>query len=328
MPKRAMKAQGIPGPAQERTGVLAPAPPIPARGAPMDWGHLPFFLELVRTGSLARAGKRLGADRTTVARRVAALEAELGLPLFERGPQGWTRTPAGDELAELATRVEDDVLALARHADARDREVAGTVRITTPAHVAVYLLAPAVPALRARHPALLVEVVADQRRYDLTKREADVAVRFGRPRAPGLVTRKLSDIAYRLYAAPSYLAARGRGPIDFERDLFVGFEEQFVNVPQERWLDRVGSGRRVIFRCNSTAALAAAARAGVGVAVLPCFVADGAPGLVPIATAEPVPPHEMWLLVHGDLRRTPRVKAAISWIDEVVEAARTALCGA
>lgn len=326
MPKRALKAQPSPAPAQERTGPVGPAARVGP--GPMDWGHLPFFLELVRTGSLARAGKRLGADRTTVARRVAALESELGLPLFERGPQGWVRTPAGDELAELATRVEEDVLALARHADARDREVAGTVRLTTPAHVAVHLLAPAVPLLRARHPALVAEVVADQRQFDLTKREADVAVRFGRPQAPGLVTRKLSDIAYRLYASSSYLAARGRGPVDFERDLFVGFEERFVSVPQERWLDRIGSGRRVVFRCNSTAALLAAARAGVGVAVLPCFVAAGQPGLEELATPEAVPPHEMWLLVHGDLRRTPRVKAAIAWVDEVVAAARTALCGA
>ena len=204
MPKRALKAQPSPAPAQERTG--APAPQ--ARVGTMDWGHLPYFLELVRTGSLARAGKRLAADRTTVARRVAALEAELGLPLFERGPQGWCRTAAGDELAELATRVEEDVLALARHADAADREVAGTVRLTTPAHVAVHLLAPAVPLLRARHPALVAEIVADQRQFDLTKREADVAVRFGRPQAPGLVTRKLSDIAYRLYASPAYVAGR------------------------------------------------------------------------------------------------------------------------
>jgi DNA-binding transcriptional LysR family regulator len=328
MSKRALKAQSSPAPAQERTGVVtASAPPTPPLVGPMDWGHLPFFLELVRTGSLARAGKRLGADRTTVARRVAALESELGLPLFERGPQGWIRTAAGDELAELATRVEEDVLALARHADARDREVAGTVRITTPTHVAVHLLAPAVPLLRERHPSLLVEVAADQRTFDLTRREADIAVRFGRPQAPGLVTRKLSEVAYRLYASPAYLAGRGAGPADVDRDAFVGFEERLISVPQERWLDRVFPDRHVVFRCNSTAALVAAARAGVGVAVLPCFMAATVPDLEEVEAPEPVAAHEMWLLVHGDLRRTPRVKAAIGWIDDVVAAARPALCG-
>src|SRR5512144_2947434 len=111
----------------------------------LDWGHLRFFLELVRTGSHARAAKRMGVDRNTVARRVAALEAELGLALFERGPQGWIRTSTGDDLAALASRVEEDVLALARHVDARDRAVAGTVRLTTASHLAAYLVAPAVP---------------------------------------------------------------------------------------------------------------------------------------------------------------------------------------
>jgi len=322
MAKRSLKAQPGTGEAQERAG----SPPLAARTARMDWGHLPFFLELVRTGSLARAGSRLGVDRNTVARRVAALEAELGLSLFERGPQGWSRTPAGEELASLASRVEEDVLALARHADAHDREVAGTVRLTSATHVAVHLLAPAVPTLRARHPGLVLEVAADSRAFDLTRREADLALRMGRPGAAGLVTRKLSEIAYALYAAPALLARRRDGPVDFARDVFVGFEESFVSAPQERWLDRIAPGRTVAFRCNSTAGLVAAARAGVGIAVLPCFVADRDPGLVALPSPEPVPPHELWLLVHGDLRRTPRVRAVIAWVDEVLAAARPALC--
>jgi DNA-binding transcriptional LysR family regulator len=327
MTKRALKVQPSAGPAQERAGPSAAPATLAARTARMDWGHLPFFLELVRTGSLSRAASRLGVDRNTVARRVAALEEELGLSLFERGPQGWSRTSAGEDLAALASRVEEDVLALARHADARDREVAGTVRLTSATYVAVHLLAPAVPALRARHPGLVLEVVADSRAFDLTRREADLALRMGRPRAAGLVTRKLSDVAHGLYASPAYLDRRGRGPVDFERDVFVGFEESFVSAPQERWLERLAPRRRVVFRCNSTAGLVAAARAGAGVAVLPCFVADPDGGLEPLEPPEPVPPHALWLLVHGDLRRTPRVRAVIGWVDELLAAARPALCG-
>jgi DNA-binding transcriptional LysR family regulator len=307
------------------------AAPAHGRAGALDWGNLRFFLELARTGSLGRAARGLGVDRNTVARRVGALEAELGLALFERGPQGWTRTPAGDDLAALAGRVEEDVLAIARHADASDRAVAGTVRLTAATHIAAHLLAPEVPALRARHPALVLEVAADQRTFDLTKREADLALRLGRPRSPGLVTRKLSDVAYRLYAAPAYLSAEGGAArpraVDFARDAFVGFEESLASTPHERWLDGLGPERTVVFRCNSTAALASAARAGAGVAVLPCFVAERAGDLVPLSAPEPVPPHELWLLVHGDLRRTPRVKAVIEWVDALVARARPALCG-
>ncbi len=306
-----LKAQERAAPARERTG--------------LDWGNLKFFLELARTGSLTRAARRLGVDRNTVARRVAALEGELGISLFERGPQGWIRTAAGDGLAALATRVEEDVLAVARHADARDRAVAGTVRVTTASHVAARLLAPAVPALRKRHPALLLEIAVDQRTFDLTRREADLALRLGRPRDAGLVMRKLSDVAYGLYASPGYLGRRRA--VDLASDAFVGFDESLASVPQERWLAKLAPDRRVSFRCNSTAALQAAACAGAGVAVLPCFTADADPELVRLEGPEPVV-HELWLLVHGDLRRTPRVRAAIEWIDEVVEAARPGLCGA
>lgn len=305
-----LKAQARAGPAHERAG--------------LDWGHLRFFLALARTGSLSRAARTLGVDRNTVARRVAALEEELGLPLYERGPQGWIRTAAGEELAALASRVEEDVLTLARHADARDTAVAGTVRLTTTSHVAATLLAPALPSLRERHPGLVLELAVNQRPFDLTRREADLAVRMGRPRESGLVTRKLSDVAFRLYASPAYVGRRRA--VDLAADGFVGFDESLASAPQERWLARVAPDRRVVFRCNSTAALQAAAGAGVGVAVLPCFIADRDPRLVRLEGPEPVP-HELWLLVHGDLRRTPRVRAVIEWLDALVALARSVLAG-
>ena len=312
MPRPLLNAQGSAAPAQER-----------AEG--LDWGHLRFFLQMVREGSLSRAAQRLGVDRNTVARRVAALEEELGLALFERGPQGWIRTGAGEELAALASRVEEDVLALRRHADARDRALAGTVRLTSSSHLAAHLLAPALPLLRERHPSLVLEIAADQRTFDLTRREADLALRMGRPRDPGLVTRKMTEVAYGFYAAPGYRAGR-RGPVDFAADLFIGLDDSLAGAPQERWLARVGPERRVVFRSNSTASLQAAARAGLGVVVIPRFVGDPDPGLARLEGPEPVH-HELWLLVHGDLRRSPRVRAVIAWVDQLVERARPALTG-
>jgi len=311
MAQSPVNAQARAAPAHERTGL-------------MDWGHLRFFLELARTGSLSSAARKTGVDRNTVARRVLALERELGLPLFERGPQGWTRTAAGDDLAALASRVEQDVFALARHADARDRALTGTVRLTTATHLAAHLLVPALPALRLLHPGLILEITADQRTYDLTRREADLALRLGRPRDAGLVMRKLSDVAYGLYASRRPRAARPR-TVDFSSDPFVGFDESLASAPQERWLARVAPERQVVFRCNSTASLISAARAGVGVAVLPRFVADQDPLLERLEGPEPVA-HELWLLVHGDLRRTPRVRAIIEWVDATVAASRPVLC--
>jgi DNA-binding transcriptional LysR family regulator len=291
---------------QERTG--------------LDWGNLRFFLELARTGSLSRAAQRLSVDRATVGRRIAALEQELGLELFERGPQGWTLTASGRELSELASRVEQDVLAIARKADAADRqELTGVVRLTTATHISAHLLAPALPSLRSAHPGLVLEIAADQRAFDLTRREADLALRMGRPRDAGLVTRKLTDIAYGFFASESLVGARRE--VDLGRDPFVAFDESLASTPQERWISKIAPERSVVFRCNSTASLAAAARSGVGVAILPLFVAVTTPDLVRLAGPVPVS-HEMWLLVHGDLRRAPRVEAVIAWVDDLVRRAR------
>jgi len=292
------------------------AQPRDTRG--LDWGHLRFFLELVRTGSHSAAAQRLRVDRNTVARRVAALESELGLSLFERGPQGWRCTPGGEELAQLATRVEEDVLALARHADARDQSPSGVVRLTTATHISAHLLSPNVAALVARHPQLVLEVAADQRTFDLTRREADLAVRMGRPRDAGLVMRKLTDVAYGFYASRRWLGGRTRA-VDFERDPFIGHDDSLASTPHERWIREVAPRRRVVFRTNNTASIAGAARAGVGVGLLPRFVGEGDPALLRLDG--PVPAHhEMWLLVHGELRRTPRVAAVIDWLDEVIAA--------
>lgn len=311
MPNERQNAHASATPAHERTG--------------LDWGNLRFFLELARTGSLSRAAQRLAVDRNTVARRIAALEEELGLSLFERGPQGWTHTAAGRELAELASRVEQDVLALARRADAEDRAaLEGTVRLTTATHISAHLLVPALPALRSAHPGLVLEIAADQRTFDLTRREADLALRMGRPRDAGLVTRKLTDVGYGFFASP--VVVGNRRSVDFAIDPFVAFDESLASVPQERWIAKVAPERRVVFRCNSTASLAAAARAGVGVAMLPLFVAGSMPDLVQLEGPEPIP-HELWLLVHGDLRRAPRVEAVIAWVDELVERARPLVSG-
>jgi DNA-binding transcriptional LysR family regulator len=139
------------------------------------------------------------------------------------------------------------------------------------------------------------------------------------------VTRKLASVAHRLYAARGHPAAR-RGRVDFAADAFVGYDESLAGTPQERWLARLGPARLTVFRTNSTASLYAAARAGAGLAVLPCFLADADPGLVRLEAPEPIA-MELWLLVHGDLSQTPRVRAVIDWIDEVVRKARPRLEG-
>jgi len=298
---------------------------VQERAGPLEWGNIRFFLELARSGSLARAAARTGVHRNTIIRHVTELEQELGLSLFDRAPQGWVPTAGGEELVALALRVEEGIFAFARHVDASERQVKGHVRLTTAFHLATNLLVPELPALRSRHPELVVEIAGDQRTLDLTRREADLALRIGRPRAAaGLVTRKMAEIAYVLCAAPGYLG--GREEADFERDTFVGFDDSLSGTLQERWLARAAPGRRVGFRCNGSDTLLAAARAGLGIALLPSFLADGDPALRRLSP-EVGFRNEIWLLVHGELRRAPRIRVVIEWLDDVLARAAARLEG-
>jgi len=194
---------------------------------------------------------------------------------------------------------------------------------TTVPHIGTHLLPPALPALRQRHPGLVLEVVADERAFNLSRREADLALRVGRLRDSGLVVRRLSGLNDAFYAAAS-TDAGSRGAVNLVSDPFLG--EQPADVTQERWLDRTVPDRRVVHRCNSTVSLLAGARHGLRVALLPCHLGDAESVLRRLEGPEPVA-DELWLLVQGDLRRTPRVRAVIGWMDELIANAQPALLG-
>jgi DNA-binding transcriptional LysR family regulator len=281
----------------------------------LDWGDLRFFAELTRTGSLSATARRLRVDHSTVARRIAALEESLGVRLFDRLPRGYALTAEGERIAERAARLEDDILAIERLAQGRRGAHAGTVRISAPPVFASHFLAPRLAALRGLHPEIEIELIGESRAASLTRREADLAVRLQRPADSSLVTRKLGGMAYGLYAAQPYAASRE--PDDW---VFLGYDESLDHVPQQRWLKRVAAGRPMVFRTNDLASLYEAARAGMGAAALPCFLAaaDGRLARLPAEGADEAM-RELWLLVHKDLRRSPRVRAAM---DFLVDAAK------
>jgi DNA-binding transcriptional LysR family regulator len=279
-----------------------------------DWENLRFFLEVHRRGSLSEAARKLGVNHTTVARRIAELETSLGVRLFDRSARGYDRTRAADELMPLAERVEETVSAVERRVASADVEHVGIVRVTTTEHIVVSFLAPSLPKLSERYPDIVVEAVADNRELSLSRREADMAIRLGRPRDVGLVARKLADISYAFYGQRG--PGRRSTTVAFAKDDFVSYEESLSHVPQERWLHRVAPNRHVRFRTNTLNGLQAAARAGLGLALLPCFVGDQDPQLRRFHCAEASPTRELFVLVHPELRRSPRVRVVLDFIIE------------
>lgn len=268
-----------------------------------DWDDLRFFLAIADHGGLGAAARALGVEHSTASRRIDALEAGLGVRLFDRLPKGWAITAAGGELLPAARRVEADMLALLRQATEADA-VRGLVRIAAPPALCAWLLAPALARLQGRHPELSFELLADRRTADLGRREADLAVRYVRPAAPALAVRRLCDIAYGLFGATGYLAERPEAAWEF-----LGYSDALDTLPQQQWLTAFAAGRPFRLRSDDLGTLAQLAAAGAGLAVLPRTLARAVGGLEEAPAACPVV-RPLWLVLHEDVRRSARVRAA------------------
>lgn len=267
----------------------------------MDWSHLPFLLATVRGGSQAAAARALGVDPATVGRHVSALEREVGGKVLRRRRDGRLEpTDLGAQLVAAATRTEEAFVAAARVARADGEGVHGVVRLTTTDVLATHWVVPRLAGLADRHPDLVVEIVATPQLLDLT-RDVDVALRLARPRETGLVARRAGVLVLGAYATPA-LARRVRAP----GLPIVAYAEHFLPVPENAWI--AGLERpRVVLRTTSVSAAMVAARAGLGVAMLPHLLTAGS-GLLAIPELGETS-REIWLALHPDLAKAPRVRA-------------------
>jgi DNA-binding transcriptional LysR family regulator len=273
-----------------------------------DWNDARYFLAIARAGSLSAAARTLKVQQSTVGRRLAALEEALGARLFERTPHGYLLTGAGDSLRARAERIEDEALSAERELLGQEARIAGVVRLTTPEAFGNLFLPPLLARLHAEQPDILVEVVAENATLSLTKREADLAMRTGRPRQPLLVMRRLAPLANGLYASRDYLARRGRPRgHDLAGHDHVDYDESYQGRSEMVWYAQVARGARCTLRVNGSHGMAGAIEAGLGVGVLPCWMGDS------IRTLERVLPGEafaedVWLVMHRDLRHVARIR--------------------
>lgn len=287
----------------------------------LDWDDLRYFLAIHRAGTLARAAAALGINATTVGRRLSALEERVHARLFDRTPEGYALTHAGRDLLPRAERMEDEALALEREVLGADQRLSGSVRVTATEMIATRFVMPHLPRFRDRHPEVALELECSNRRVSLTRREADIALRLARPREENVVTRRLSDIPLALYAAPSYLQARGT-PEDPERTLrgheILAFAAARTFRTENAWLEPRSAGARIALRSDSVSSLFAATLAGLGIALLPRAAADREPGLVRIDTLTAPEPRVIWQTVHEDLQKNARVRAVMDFLAEVL----------
>ena len=286
--------------------------------AMLDWNDLRYFLAVADGGSTLAAGRELRVSQTTVARRIAALEEALGVQLFEKRQAGYAMTPAGEDLLERARQVESAANGFAEAAAAQVRDTSGTVRITTQ-EVFVTLLAPMMRELHERHPEVLIELDDSQNFRDLGEGEADIALRSTNgDLGSGVVGRRLGPDDWTLYCSRDYAAAHGvpQTRAQLKKHAFIGGGGPKLWHAYSAWLHELGLDDRVIMHHASAMGMMSAIRSGLGIAVLPCVVADADPDLIRC-----VPPRDghgrvMWLVTHERLRHTPRVRTVIDFLYE------------
>ena len=282
-----------------------------------DWSDLKFFLELSRGGTLAAAARKLGVDNTTVGRRLAALERDLGARLLARTPDGTILTPAGEAIRAAAEQMEQAVFRGEQQALGADRKLSGLVRIATTEMLGEMAVLPALRALHERHPQIRVELITGTSKLDLARREADVALRYTRPESGDLVVHRAGAVAFAAYASKEYLAAHGRP----ERGSGFAGHDVVAFDSGTRAFRKGGelAGEtlrdvRFVLRTNSVLMLLHAVQQGLGIGPIPCVLAEPLPELERLFDAPPEL-DELWLVVHRDVQQMGRVRAVLDAVE-------------
>lgn len=292
----------------------------------MDWDNLRFFLAVARKGSIRSASAALAVNHTTVSRRISVFEKKIGVRLFDRLPTGYVLTPTGEEMLASAERVEEEVIRLDRQVIGRDAQLSGVLRVTMPGPLASHLLMPDFAAFGRAYPGIRLELIISCEAVNLKKREADVAIRITESPPDYLVGRHAGSYKKAIYASHEYCDEH-----DVERGVenltWIGWEDSEL-YPQ--WVkDSLFPTVPVHHQAGDPYAQLEAAKAGMGLIMLPCFMGDPVPELRRIALVN----HssccagDIWILTHQDLRATARVHVFIDFMTQAFARHREALAG-
>lgn len=289
----------------------------------MNWDHLQIFLAVARHGQMLEAGRRLGLNHATVARRLEGLERALGTVLFHRRPSGSALTEAGEHLVPVAERIEAEVLAATARMRAQEAEPSGTVRIGAPDGLGNLFLARELGLFSGRYANLVIELVPLPRSFSLSRREADLAIGIDRPAHGRLILSKLTDYSLGLYAARDYLDRAGRPASAAElaaHTAVIGVDDYAYASALDYTAFLQARAQRV-FRCAGVVGQLEAVRAGAGIGILHDFAAAPCPDLAQVLP-EVAFQRTYWLMSHPDSHEARRVTACREYIVRLFREAR------
>ncbi len=284
----------------------------------MDWENLRYFLELARTGTLAAAARRTGVEHTTVARRIQALEKQMGESLFAREAGGHRLTEAGRHLLPAVEAMETAVLGVERARPSGIGPV-GLVRVGATEGFGTQVLAPHLARLTLQYPHLSVDLLALPRMLHLSRREADIVISLERPTRGAVIVSKLADYTLHLYGQREYLARHP--PVSRREDLrhhaFVSYVDDLLFTKELQFLDQLVPPERFAFRSTSVTAQYEAVRAGAGLAVLPAFLADRDPLLTRVLEGDARFTRTFWMSMPAEAKYQARTQAVWGFLKDV-----------
>ena len=285
----------------------------------LDWNDLRYFLAVADHGSTLRAGRELRTSQTTVARRIAALEAATGFPLFDRRQAGYALTPAGEDLLEKARAVAIAAERFEEGAAAVSRETGGIVRLTTEDIFADALLSPMLVDLYEVHPQIRIELDSSRSLRDLGADEADIALRStSKAAAAGVVGRRICADDWTFYCSRDYAQRHGvpHSKAELRQHSLVGGGGGNLWRAYEAILEEFGLRDQVTIQQGTSTGLLTGIRAGMGIGVLPCVIADGEADLIRCMPPKTGHGRVMWLLTHERVRHTPAIRLVIDFLYE------------
>ena len=283
----------------------------------VDWNHLRFFLVLARAKTLTNAARLIGVEHSTVARRIQALEQELGTQLFKREASGYELTLEGAALVPRVELMEQAFLQIEKTSP-----VQGHVRIGTPEGFGTAFLARLLAEFLQQYPLLSVDLIPVPKMLKLSHREADIVISIDRPKSGPYIITRLTDYCLKIYGSTSYLAANPaiHSLDDLPQHRFVNYIDDLIYSPQLYCLERLPLQLTANFRSSSILAQQIAVSAGAGLAILPKFLADDKPELEEVLSNQVSFTHTFWMLTFVDLHHEPRIKLVWDFLRQQADA--------
>jgi DNA-binding transcriptional LysR family regulator len=292
-----------------------------------NWDDIIYFLEVARARNLVRAGQKLKVDHTTVSRRVRELERSLNTTLFKRSKSGFALTETGLRLLQYAEGMENQAnLIVETVVGEESADAAGGVRIASVEGIGSMYLTRCIADFHKQYPSIQIELITDTRLLDMTRREADIFVSFFRPRGKRLSVKKIGEFKIALYATAEYLGKHHNPTTvkDLEEHVFVDFIDEHIHIKENRWLSDILRPTHTAFRSTSLVSQYMAVSSGIGIAMLPSYVAAHNKELRPVLPSY-FSIRDIWLSVHEDILHIGRIKAVMNFLDKRIAADRNFL---